>query len=96
MSMILPKGHLSCLSSAFRYTPAVQTNIASTFARIRRELTEKIGAHGAAPQGRTELVPVVRSRRFSIEAFEAAWRMLRAGGLRPMTRPCHSIDLSDA
>jgi len=31
----LPKGHLSCLSSAFRYTAAAKTDIAQTFARIR-------------------------------------------------------------
>jgi len=38
MSKPLPKGHLSCLSEAFRYTPASNTNISKTFARIRRQL----------------------------------------------------------
>jgi len=31
----LPKGHLSCLSDAFRYTPASETDIVKTFARVR-------------------------------------------------------------
>jgi hypothetical protein len=34
----LPKGHLSCLSASFRYTPSSGTNIAKTFARIKRTL----------------------------------------------------------
>jgi len=38
MSKTLPKGHLSCLSEAFRYTRASNTNISRTFARIRRQL----------------------------------------------------------
>jgi len=33
----LPKGHTSVLSRAFKYTPAAQTNVAKTFARIKRE-----------------------------------------------------------
>ena len=36
MNKTLPKGHLSCLSEAFRYTPASGTNIAKTFARFKR------------------------------------------------------------
>jgi hypothetical protein len=38
MNKTLPKGHLSCLSESFRYTPAVGTNVAKTLARIRRQL----------------------------------------------------------
>ncbi len=38
MSKTLPKGHVSCLSEAFRYTGASNTNISKTFARIRRQL----------------------------------------------------------
>ena len=34
----LPKGHVSCLSDAFRYTPALETDIVKTFARIREGL----------------------------------------------------------
>lgn len=33
----LPKGHRSCLDPAFRYTPAASTDVAATFARLRRE-----------------------------------------------------------
>jgi hypothetical protein len=31
-------GHLSCLSNAFRYTPATQAKIANTFARIAQRI----------------------------------------------------------
>ena len=34
----LPKGHVSCLSDAFRYTPASETDIVKTFARVREAL----------------------------------------------------------
>ena len=62
MTKILPKGHLSCLSSAFRYTPAVQTNVADTLARIAREIKaqdsrERIGS-----------LPVVQRHLFPREA----------------------------
>jgi hypothetical protein len=95
MSNVLPKGHRSCLSAAFRYTPAVHTNIANTFARIRRELTQPSEAHASAPQARIEPSPVLRSRRFPRETIETAWRLLRAGGLRPMPRLVHSSERSD-
>ena len=39
MHKTLPKGHVSCLSGAFRYTDASSTDLAKTFARVRRELT---------------------------------------------------------
>jgi hypothetical protein len=38
MQRLLPKGHVSCLSQGFRYTPAAGTDVAKTFARIRRQL----------------------------------------------------------
>ena len=95
MSKVLPKGHRSCLSGAFRYTPAVHTNIANTFARIKRELAEKSDAHASAPQARIEFSNVLRSRRFPLETVETAWRLLRAGGLRPMPRLIHSSERSD-
>lgn len=38
MDKTLPKGHLSCLSDAFRYTGASETNVLKTFARVKREL----------------------------------------------------------
>ena len=85
MSKMLPKGHLSCLSGAFRYTPAAHTNIASTFERIKRELTERSQAHAASS--------VLRSRAFPFETVDAAWRLLRAGGFRPMPRLVHSSEL---
>lgn len=84
MSKILPKGHLSCLSDAFRYTPAAHTNVAGTFARISRELKERREARASSP--------VLRSRPFPFETVDAAWRILRAGGLRPMPRLVHSSD----
>jgi hypothetical protein len=78
MAKTLPKGHLSCLSNAFRYTPAVQTNVANTFARIAREL-EAQEAPASASQGRIE-------RPFPRETIASARRLLRAGGLRPAAR----------
>lgn len=38
MKRVLPKGHRSCLSAGFKYTPAASTDVARTFARVRREL----------------------------------------------------------
>jgi hypothetical protein len=90
MSKLLPKGHVSCLSSTFRYTPAMQTNVAQTFARIRRELAERSEVRGEKP------ADITRRRRFSVDAAEAALRFLRAGGLRAMPRLLASSDLSDA
>jgi hypothetical protein len=37
---LLPKGHTSCLSRAFKYVPATNTDVAKTFARIRRQLRQ--------------------------------------------------------
>ena len=79
MTRTLPKGHVSCLSNAFRYTPAADTNVAKTFARINRELTVR----DACCLGMRE--PIERQpvrRPFSIETVESARRLLRAGGLR--------------
>jgi hypothetical protein len=90
MSKILPKGHVSCLSNAFRYTPATHTNIANTFARIKRELSAK-------SEGRSEMqIDIAPRRPFAAGAVDAALRVLRAGGLRPMPRLLTSSDLSDA
>jgi hypothetical protein len=82
MAKTLPKGHLSCLSNAFRYTPAVQTNVANTFARIARELE----APPSASRGRIEPLPVLGHRPFPRETIESTRRVLRAGGLRPAAR----------
>lgn len=41
MPKTLPKGHASLLGSGFRYTPALHTDLAKTFTRIReRQLKE--------------------------------------------------------
>jgi hypothetical protein len=42
MPKTLPKGHPSLLGTGFRYTPALHTDLATTFARIReRQVKEK-------------------------------------------------------
>ena len=81
MSTLLPKGHVSCLSNAFRYTPASHTNISNTFARIRRELTELSAT--ASPRALVEIAGAPRKWPFSLERVQAARRLLTAGGLRP-------------
>ena len=91
MPHTLPKGHLSCLSKTFRYTPAVCTNIAETFARIKRELEERETNDLAAP-ARTQSVIVRVGRPFSRDTIERALHLLRSGGLRPAPRLVHSSD----
>jgi hypothetical protein len=54
MQRLLPKGHVSCLSRGFRYTPAAGTDLAKTFARIRRQLK----AEAKAP---TNVLPLRKS-----------------------------------
>ena len=92
MQKTLPKGHLSCLSNAFRYTPAIRTNVADTFARINWELKER---ETNSPASREPFEPVVvrRGRPFPFATIESAWRLLRAGGLRRAPRLVHSSDL---
>lgn len=66
MAKTLPKGHISCLSSAFRYTPAVHTNVADTFARIAREQLSRPTHALGAPHSRfvsDPLVPAVHTAR---------------------------------
>jgi hypothetical protein len=41
MQKILSKGHTSCLSPVFKYTPAIHTDLRNTFARIKRQLKEQ-------------------------------------------------------
>ena len=74
MSKTLPKGHLSCLSNSFRYTPAAGTNVANTFARIKQELGEQ-ETHASASRGRIELPAVQRGRPFPAETIERARRL---------------------
>jgi hypothetical protein len=57
MAKPLPKGHLSCLSNAFRYTPAIHTNVADTFARIARELQVQGDAALRFPRANRILAP---------------------------------------
>jgi hypothetical protein len=86
MTKTLPKGHVSCLSNDFRYTPAAHTNVANTFARINRAL-EVREAPGHGNRKSIERLPV--RRPFPVETVESAWRLLRAGGLRPASHPVH-------
>ena len=41
MQKTLAKGHTSCLSPQFKYTPASHTDLGNTFARIKRQLKEQ-------------------------------------------------------
>jgi hypothetical protein len=59
MDKTLPKGHRSCLSGAFRYTAASNTDIARTFARIRRQTRRQ------EPQQTAKNVCVLPQRRLS-------------------------------
>jgi hypothetical protein len=87
MLSTLPKGHLSCLSSAFRYTPAISTNVAETFARIQRELKER-GTNHPAPGAGTEQV----GRPFSRETIDRTLHLLQSGGLGRAPRLIHTSD----
>lgn len=78
MNRALPKGHLSCLSNAFRYTPAIRTSVAATFERIERERT--------SAEHRPELSPRRPASRFPLAAIDAAKRLLAAGGFRRTPR----------
>ncbi len=63
MMKTLTKGHLSCLSSAFRYTPAAHTNVADTLARIAREIKARDS------QERIESLPVAQRPPFARETM---------------------------
>ena len=52
MQKTLPKGHTSCLSSQFKYTSAVHTDLGDTFARIKRQLNEQ------SKEDRAEVCPL--------------------------------------
>ena len=66
MAKTLPKGHLACLSSAFRYTLVKQTNVANTSARIAR------GLKAQESRERLEPLPVLQRRPFSRETIASA------------------------
>lgn len=59
----LPKGHRSLLDPAFRYTPAAGTDIARTFARLKREqrLAEAEARAIAEEQARV-VKPLIKAR----------------------------------
>jgi len=59
----LPKGHQSCLSPAFRYTPAASTNLARTFARIRRALKETEARDEAIAEEQQRVVAEMPQRK---------------------------------
>ena len=63
----LPKGHVSCLSDAFRYTPALETDIVKTFARVRDGLLRgeqpRAGHHVVRTAEHLALSPVPPSER---------------------------------
>jgi len=52
----LPNGHTSILSPAFRYVPAVKTDLSKTFARIREQRV-------ALPQAGAN-VSVLKTKRY--------------------------------
>ena len=45
----LPKGHISILSPTFKYVPAVGTDLAKTFARIRSQRLARLGTGPSVP-----------------------------------------------
>lgn len=66
----LPKGHTSILSPQFKYVPAVSTDLAATFARIRGERMQPQPApdDGTVWHGRADVAPGL-----GIEVLEASW-----------------------
>ena len=78
MQRTLLKGHVSCLSSAFRYTRAADTNLAGTFERIKRALSGQ-EVHGCASPARVERLPVHSGRLSRIEKTATARQLLLAG-----------------
>ena len=86
MEKCLPKGHVSCLSKTFRYTPAVNTSVARTFARIKRELSGWTSPAPAHPMPAVASRLKIEGRPVRADAVETARRVLLAGGLRPEFR----------
>lgn len=65
----LPKGHTSILSPRFKYVPAVATDVAQTFARVR-------GRRLQIPRSslQIERIGVARNEpEFQIDVLEASW-----------------------
>lgn len=60
---VLPKGHRSCFDQAFKYTPAARTDIARTFARLKREQRQAEADAKAIAEERARVVkPLIKAR----------------------------------
>jgi hypothetical protein len=55
MQKTLPKGHTSCLSSQFKHTSAIHTDLGKTFSRIKQQLK------GQSEGGRTNVCSLPNS-----------------------------------
>ena len=64
----LPKGHMTTLSTAFKYVPAARTDVAETFARIRGQRLHERPASDADAERRR-----AASGKLDIEVLEASW-----------------------
>lgn len=59
----LPKGHRSLLDPDFRYTPSAGTDIARTFARLKREQRQAEAEARAIAEERQRVVkPLTKAR----------------------------------
>jgi hypothetical protein len=58
MPKTLPKGHVSCLNTKFKYVPAASTDLAKTFARIRRR---QLKAQQPDEAGNVRALPIRKS-----------------------------------
>lgn len=65
----LPKGHVSILSPVFRYVPAASTDLAKTFARIRRRFIRD-GAHARGERRAIGIDALRPGRLDSMEGIE--------------------------
>ena len=57
MPKTLPKGHASLLGEGFRYIPAIHTDLAKTFARIRKRQAKE-AAKPDAEGGNVRALPI--------------------------------------
>jgi hypothetical protein len=63
MKSPLPKGHRSCFDPAFRYIPASGTDVARTFARLRREAKQREAEAAAIAEEQARVVEPLDKRR---------------------------------
>lgn len=59
----LARGHLSCLDPAFRYTTAAGTDLARTFARLRREARQRDAEDKAIAEEQARVVAPLPARK---------------------------------